>query len=87
MTYLLEYDPEPVGFGNDIKIMEIKIPTLIIHGEQDEIIPVSEGRTLYDLSGATQKSAHFIPRSGHNDLLMQGLMAYMRAIEVFILDT
>jgi len=87
MARFLEHDPEPIGFGNDIKIKEIKIPTLIIHGEQDEIIPVSEGRTLYDLSGATRKFAHFIPRAGHNDLLMQGLMAYMRAIETFILDT
>lgn len=87
MTHLLQHYPDPVGFGNDYKISEVTIPTLIIHGEQDEIIPPAEGRTLYDLSGSGQKSALFIPRAGHNDLLMLGLKAYMGAIETFILAT
>lgn len=87
MARLLEHDPEPVGFGNDIKIREIKIPTLIIHGEQDEIIPAVEGRALYDLSGSDRKAACFIPRAGHNDLLMLGLEKYMRAVGTFISET
>jgi hypothetical protein len=87
MAHLLQDDPEPVGFGNDLKIREILIPTLIIHGEWDEIIPVEEGRSLYDLTGAGQKSSLFIPRAGHNDLMMLGLKAYMGAIETFIVGS
>lgn len=87
MTNLLQDDPQPVGFGNDLKIKEVSLPTLIIHGEGDEIIPAAEGRTLYDLSGSGRKYSLFIPRAGHNDLLMLGLEAYMAAVETFILGS
>ncbi|MEI6154642.1 MAG: alpha/beta fold hydrolase, partial [Deltaproteobacteria bacterium] len=70
-----------VGFGNDLKIKEVVIPTLIIHGEDDEIIPAEEGRALYALSGAAEKVSLFIPHAGHNDLMMEGLEAYMGAVE------
>ena len=84
MTHLLEGDKDPIGFGNDLKIREVTIPTLIIHGEADEIIPATEGRALYDLSGAAQKYQLFVPGAGHNDLLMMGLDAYMGAITTFM---
>jgi alpha-beta hydrolase superfamily lysophospholipase len=83
MHDLLGDGPGPVGFGNDLKIREIAIPTLIIHGEDDERISVEEGRALYSLSGATGKEALFIPHGGHNDLMVKGLQAYMEAIERF----
>lgn len=80
VTHLFEDVQDPVGFGNDLKIKEVTIPTLIIHGQADEIIPAGEGRALYTLSGATQKSSLFIPHAGHNDLLMIDEEAYMTAI-------
>ncbi|MBP1735561.1 MAG: hypothetical protein H6Q53_1848, partial [Deltaproteobacteria bacterium] len=67
----------------DLKIKEVTIPTLIIHGDEDEIIPATEGRTLFALSGAKEKSSLFIPNAGHNDIMMVGLEAYMGAIEGF----
>ncbi|MDD3846511.1 MAG: alpha/beta hydrolase [Syntrophorhabdaceae bacterium] len=76
-------DEDPVGFGNDLKIKDVKVPTLIIHGEWDEIIPSSEGRALYDLSGAADRSCLFIPRAGHNDIMMLGSTAYMDAVNAF----
>ena len=74
---------EPVGFGNDLKIKDVKTPILIIHGEWDEIIPCTEGRALYDLSGAAMRSSLFIPRAGHNDIMMLGLKDYMDAVTKF----
>jgi alpha-beta hydrolase superfamily lysophospholipase len=74
---------DPIGFGNDLKIKEVTIPTLIIHGDEDEIIPATEGRALFSLSGAKEKSSLFIPNAGHNDIMMVGLEAYMGAIEGF----
>jgi fermentation-respiration switch protein FrsA (DUF1100 family) len=73
----------PVGFGNDLKIRDVRIPTLIIHGEWDEIIPALEGRALYELSGSAEKSSLFIPRAGHNDIMMLGSGAYMDAVQAF----
>jgi len=43
-SHLLRDVPDGAGFGNDLKIASVAIPTLIIHGEGDEIIPVEEGR-------------------------------------------
>ena len=67
-SHLFEHPDKVVGFANDIKIKEIRIPTLIIHGERDEIIPVAEGRSLFALSGASEKRSLFVPGAGHNDL-------------------
>ncbi len=83
MTHLFEKPEEIIGFGNDIKIREIRIPTLIIHGEWDDIIPAEEGRRLFDLSAAREKSALFVPEAGHNDLLDFALDRYMEAIASF----
>ena len=75
--------PDVIGFGNDLKIAEVRIPTLIIHGEMDRIIPVEEGRALYSLSGAEDKTALFVPNAGHNDLLEQDPVAYMESLRRF----
>jgi alpha-beta hydrolase superfamily lysophospholipase len=83
VTGLFKDVKDPVGFGNDLKIRGITIPTLIIHGEEDQIIPASEGRMLHVLSGAAKKQSLLIPYAGHNDLLMEGMEAYMEAIEDF----
>ena len=82
-TRLFKDVANPVGFGNDLKIKEVVIPTLIIHGEEDEIIPTEEGRALYEFSGASKKFSLFVPGAGHNDLMLRGLDAYMEAIENF----
>jgi alpha-beta hydrolase superfamily lysophospholipase len=84
VSHLFRDVKDLIGFGNDVKIKEITIPTLIIHGEDDEIIPATEGRALYALSGAKEKYSLFIPKAGHNDLMMRGLDAYMGAIEKFV---
>lgn len=72
------------GFGNDLKIREVTLPTLIIHGEADSIIPATEGRALYEQSGASKKAHLFIPFAGHNDLMMLALDTYMSTIKRFI---
>ena len=83
LSYLLEDVRDPIGFGNDRKIAKIQIPTLIIHGEADRIIPVEEGRALYSLSGAHAKTAFFVPNAGHNDLLERDPYGYMQHIKQF----
>ena len=80
VTQLFKDIENPIGFGNDLKIRDVTIPTLIIHGQSDEIIPVTEGRLLYELSGAGEKYSLFIPRAGHNNIMILGLQAYMEAI-------
>lgn len=83
VQHLFRDGKDPIGFGNDLKIKEITIPTLIIHGEEDDIIPAAEGRILWNLSGSQEKTSLFIPHAGHNDIMMVGFEAYMGAIECF----
>ncbi len=47
---------------------ELRLPTLLIHGEDDEIIPIGSGRRLHAALG---REARFVavPTTGHNDLL------------------
>jgi fermentation-respiration switch protein FrsA (DUF1100 family) len=72
------------GFGNGEKIKAVSIPTLVIHAEEDMLIPISEGRELYDLSGSTRKKLVIIPEAGHNDIMTAGREEYFREIESFI---
>lgn len=72
------------GFGNGAKIKAVSLPTLVIHAEKDRLIPTSEGRALYDFSGAARKKLVIIPETGHNDVMVTGRELYFREIESFI---
>ncbi len=63
---------------------EITNPTLIIHGENDFIIPADNGYALYESSASKSKELVIIPNAGHNDLLYLGFEKYMKAIEAFL---
>ncbi|MHA1364615.1 MAG: alpha/beta hydrolase [Candidatus Freyarchaeota archaeon] len=70
--------------SNKVKIREIRVPTLIIHAENDTLIPVSEGITLYENSGAEEKEIFTIPGADHNDLWMVAGERYYQVIEEFV---
>lgn len=80
----IEADDAVQGYGNTAKIEEIEIPTLIIHGEADYLIPASDGQTLHDRSAADEKKIVLVPRAGHNDLMLVGMAQYFDAINDFV---
>lgn len=57
-------------FRNLRRMPQISEPLLVIHGEDDTIIPASHGRRLYDASPAAHKTWHPVPGAGHNDLFV-----------------
>lgn len=71
-------------FLNKTKIQDITIPTLIIHGELDEIISVEEGYELFENAGARYKDILIIPNSGHNDLMFNDEEQYFSSIEKLV---
>ncbi|MFN3075643.1 MAG: alpha/beta hydrolase [Alphaproteobacteria bacterium] len=73
-------DDARYGFDNLGKIARVTLPTLLLHGEEDWIIPVSDARALHRQSGAVNKRLLTVPGAGHNDLLMLGRRAYFEAI-------
>ena len=72
------------GFPNGAKMRAIRIPTLLIHGEEDHLIPLSEAEELLQLCAAEAKRLVVIPRADHNTLMMVGRRQYFQAIEEFI---
>ena len=74
-------------FANLTKISQIGLPTLVVHGQDDMLIPASEGVALYEGSAAPddEKRLVVIPGAGHNDLLTMGADTYFEAIREFVL--
>ena len=57
-------------FSNDTRISKFKKPTLIIHGTMDWIIPVDEGKNIYNIiKDNIPKELVLINGAGHNDIL------------------
>ena len=72
---------EKDGFRNLDKIGAFEGPTLIIHAQNDNIIPFSDGEALYSACTASEKTLLKIPGANHNDLLHVGFSEYMRAVK------
>lgn len=68
-------------------VNEIHVPTLIIHGEYDTLVPPEEAETLMEQIGSQEKKLLIIPGATHNDIMFMGLKQYMEAIYTFIEDT
>jgi alpha-beta hydrolase superfamily lysophospholipase len=74
---------EKDGFRNFQKIAHITKPTLILHAQWDELIPLTEADTLLKLSGARRKELIVIPRAGHNDIMALCGLEYFKTIARF----
>ena len=65
-------------------IRKISLPTLVIHGEYDQIVPVEEGKTIYENISATDKRLLIIPGVDHNTILSGGMQQYFQALQDFV---
>ena len=65
-------------------IQKISLPTLVIHGEYDQIVPVEEGRAFYETIGAKDKRLLIIPGVDHNTIFMGGMEQYIQALKDFV---
>ncbi len=70
-------------FNNIPKIREIKVPTLILHGARDQVIPLAEAEKLQAESGARVKQFQIIPGADHNSLIEMAGHLYFEAIKKF----
>ncbi len=71
---------EDNGFDNLNKIQSYTGPTLIIHAENDHIIPFSDGETLYQTSPSPVKNFLPIPVADHNTIFSYGLNEYLSSV-------
>jgi len=78
---LLKKDDGTEGTAALAKIAGVTVPTLVIHGETDWIIPVGDAQALHKHAGAKHKRLLTIPGAGHNDLLWVGQKEYFDAVQ------
>jgi uncharacterized protein len=50
------------------RIQELHAPLLVLHGDRDDIVPLSQGRSLFEAAPGP-KRMHVFPGLGHNDLV------------------
>jgi len=75
---------EEDGFRNVRKISTITKPTLIIHGQNDEIIPLHEAGILQAQSGARIKELQIVPGASHNTVIARAGEMYFSEIKRFV---
>ena len=61
-------------------VKNITVPTLVLHGDIDEIVSYSEGVFIYENLGTADKKLLTITGAGHNDIMYVGMKEYFSAI-------
>jgi len=74
---------EEQGFRHIDKIKSINIPLLVIHGENDSLIPVSDGETLFNTCPSEKKTFVPIPGADHNTVMMVDSHLYFHSVKEF----
>lgn len=69
-------------FPNLRHVRQVRAPLLVIHGTDDEVIPVSHGRRLFDAAGQPKQSL-WIEGAHHNDVAIVGGTRYWAALAAF----
>jgi hypothetical protein len=65
-------------------VRKITTPTLIIHGEYDNLVPLREAEDLHKNIGTTDKELVIIPGADHNDIMFIVIEQYFGAIQRFV---
>lgn len=61
------------------RIARLRAPVLVIHGDRDDIVPLSHGEALF-AAAAGPKAMRVFPGLGHNDLVALAGRAYAEAV-------
>ena len=67
------------------KAAELRVPTMVIHGDSDRYVPTKGGEALYEsLPETTEKSWVTVPAADHNNVLITDFPLYATAAEWFL---
>ena len=66
------------------KMRRCELPTLIIHGTYDRVIPVADAEALFDACPHPIKQLLKVEGGGHNDLLLVAFSQYYEALKSYV---
>jgi len=62
------------------KLKHVSVPILVIHGDQDEIVPIHLGRQVFE-AAKDPKAFYVVPGADHNNLYLVGGRAYFQRLK------
>ena len=74
---------EADGFKNKEKIAQFAKPTLFIHAQNDQFIPVTSAEILQVQCAARSKEFQVVPGADHNTIMVQTGKRYFETIKQF----
>jgi alpha-beta hydrolase superfamily lysophospholipase len=74
---------EEHGFRNNEKIAQFSKPTLFIHAQHDQFIPVTSAELLQVACAARSKEFQVVPGADHNTIMVQTGKRYFETIKQF----
>lgn len=75
---------EEETFDNKGKIASVAIPTFILHGQNDTLIPLWQAQRLHAACGAKSKEMQIVPGADHNTVIAVAGMLYFQAIKTYV---
>lgn len=55
-------------WDTQVHIAGVTAPLLVLHGIEDQVIPIDQGRTVYEAAGSANKRLMELPGVGHHDV-------------------
>lgn len=65
------------------KVRSIALPALVLHGQEDELVPVETAVEFHGMLTTPDKELVVIPGVGHNDIFYNGRDRYFAAVRAF----
>jgi uncharacterized protein len=65
------------------RVRGLRAPLLVLHGDRDDIVPLAQGRALFE-AAPEPKHMHVFPGLGHNDLVPLAGAAFARVITSWV---
>lgn len=80
----LGQEGQALAAAHEAKLRSITLPCLMIHGENDELIPLESAMQVYEMLASSEREMVVIAGAGHNDIVWIGTAQYFEAIGRFV---
>lgn len=66
---LVKGEPRLSAIRPEVWARQVKVPTLVVHGDQDQLVPIERGRKLFEAIASKEKRWIQVAASGHHGVL------------------